>query len=125
MPYLLVCNNLPRWTNNAYVPERRRFLQSAKFACTRAETQPRETDRGINAAGFHRRIQFAFSIQFKPPGFGSRSPIHAHLSSLTSRVLLQLVPEEVTLLMLLLRRVFNESPKLKTPLAVMENDRSL
>jgi len=50
--------------------------------------------------------------------------IISHLSSLTSRVLLQLV-EEVTLLMLLLRRVFNKSPKLKTPFAVIEKDRSL
>lgn len=50
--------------------------------------------------------------------------VYSHLSNLLSRVLLQLV-EEVTLLMLLLRRVFNESPRLKTPFAVMEKDRSL
>lgn len=59
-----------------------------------------------------------------PPCISMFSFSISHLSSLLSRVLLQLV-DEVTLLMLLLRRVFNESPKLETPFAVMEKDRSL
>lgn len=38
--------------------------------------------------------------------------IYSHLNNLASLVLLQLVPEDVTLLILLLRRLFSESPRL-------------
>lgn len=45
-----------------------------------------------------------------------------YLSNRVSLAVVLLQLEEVTLLILLLRLLFNKSPKLETPLAVMEKD---